>query len=490
MRLTVVALVPITLLVAACGPARESGLAADQAQPREMTISLEDVTTKIVGATPKQETILREILAGLGPNTRIRSVHVKPAGKEWDSDPDSVAVDPHVAPGEAVRGEWEVWLLANAFAHRSRAIHVQRVAALYINGESSSSLDAGDPVEPRDPVSADALSQEVVSGAKKSRARLVELELLHPNNYAVYVKLQVDDPASFLDHRAPVFLSTIQTPDAARYDGLFIEVVDAKGKLAWSYSQAVSEDGGEAFWGYNRPELAGCNPIPLVGGTPKQRAVLQEILSGLGPTRLESVEVVTDVEKAWGAPPDAVGFDAKARMADAYTHWQAWLVGDAFGQLSLELGLPPVAYVGDNGDQAGGLDFSTDRSKAPSTRAEADEALRRVAEIAKRYGASTRVRVLKPRRLAFAVEFRAERPAEFLLNGLERALKPIEDRDESRYDGLYVKVVDAKGRRVLDTGAGYWVRPDLVECPPYAYFGGPYGGEMEPEPPPPPCPAK
>src|SRR6266545_1465308 len=96
MRLTVVALVPITLLVAACGPARESGLAADQAQPREMTISLEDVTTKIVGATPKQETILREILAGLGPNTRIRSVHVKPAGKEWDSDPDSVAVDPHV----------------------------------------------------------------------------------------------------------------------------------------------------------------------------------------------------------------------------------------------------------------------------------------------------------------------------------------------------------------------------------------------------------
>jgi hypothetical protein len=100
-----------------------------------------------------------------------------------------------------------------------------------------------------------------------------------------------------------------------------------------------------------------------------------------------------------------------------------------FGRLSLELGLPPVAYVGDivgdNGDQAGGFDFSTDRSKAPSTRAEADEALR-----------------------------------------------------------------PAKGRRVLDTGAGYWVRPDLVECSPYAYFGGPYGGEMEPEPPPPPCPAK
>ncbi len=502
----VIALLPVTLLVAACGAARDSAPA--DAQPQKLSISPADVTTKIVGATPKQETILREILAGLGRDTRIRSVHVMPAGK----DGQSVAVDPHVAPGEAVRGDWEVYLLANAFAHRSRAIGLPRVTAL-----DGLSLDAGDPVVPRDPVSAEALSQQVVSGAKKSDARLAQLELLHPNNDAVYVKLQVDDPASFLDGRARAFLATVQTPQLARYDGLFIEVVDAKGKLAWSYSHAVSEDGGENTWGYHRPELAGCNPIPsiggspfktppppcpsgkpdvqvetvapsdvttkIVGGTPKQKAVLREILSGLGPTRLDSVEVVADIEKEWRAPSNAVGIDSKALKPDSYSSWQAFLVGELFGRRSLELGLPPVAYVGDNGDQSGGLDFSTDASNVPWRRADADGPIRRMGEIAKRYGASTRVRVLKPNRLAFAVDFRAERPAEFLQTGLRRSLAPLEDPDEGRHDGLYIKVVDTKGRRVLESGRGVWVRPDLLGCSPYGRFGSPS------DPPIPPCPA-
>jgi hypothetical protein len=505
------ALLPLALLVAACGAARES--ARPDAEPRSSAISPHEVTTKIVGATPKQDTILREILAGLGRDTRIRSVHVRPDGK----DGQFVAVDPHVASGEAVRRDWEVWLLANAFADRSRAIGLQRVTMLLVDGEAQSSLDVGDPVVPRDPVSPEALSQQVVSGAEKSDARLAQLELLHPNNDAVYVKLRVDDPASFLDQRAHAFLATVQRPDAAHYDGLFVEVVDGTGELAWSYSHTVSEDGGEFTWGYNRPELAGCNPIPsiggspfktppppcpsgkpdvqvetvapsdvtakIVGGTPKQKAVLREILSGLGPTRLDSVEVVADIEKEWGAPSNAVGIDSKALKPDSYSSWQAFLVGELFGRRSLELGLPPVAYVGDNGDQSGGLDFSTDASNVPWTRADADGPIRRMAEIAKRYGASTRVRVLKPNRLAFAVDFRAERPAAFLQTGLRRSLEPLEDPDEGRHDGLYIEVVDTKGRRVLESGRGVWVRPDLLGCSPYGRFGSPS------DPPIPPCPA-
>jgi hypothetical protein len=412
--------------------------------------------------------------------------------------------------------------VGDAFTDRSRAANLQRVTAFLLNGEGVSSLDSEGPIEPRGQITPSALSEEIVSAAKESRARLAELELLHPNNYALAVKLEVDDPASFLERRAPKFLSAIHWPQDVRYDGLLIEVVDAKRKLAWSYSLAVSEDGSETSWGYTRPGLEGCDPImdargpgprpanrpppppcpsdeaefhvesvapsdvttKIVGGTPKQQAVLQKILSGVGPTRLESVEIVTEIDKEWGAPPNAVGFESKAVQPDGYSYWQGQLVGDAFGELSLELGLPPVAYIADEDGQAGGLDFSTDPSKAPLTRAEADEALRRVAEIAKRYGASTRARVLKPKRLALAVDFRAEKPAEFLLRGLEPALAPIDDPNAKGYDWLYVKVVDAKGRRVLEDGAGYWVRSDLADCSPYLTFGSTMA------PPPPPCPVE
>jgi hypothetical protein len=85
----------------------------------------------------------------------------------------------------------------------------------------------------------------------------------------------------------------------------------------------------------------------IVGGTPKQRDVLEEILSGLGLTRLESVEIVTDLEKDWGAPPDAVGYGAKTPHGDGYAHWQGEIAGEVFARRSVQLGLPPVAYIAD-----------------------------------------------------------------------------------------------------------------------------------------------
>jgi hypothetical protein len=515
MRWTVLALV-LGLVLTGCGPARESaGSFADSAVVHA-SVAPAQVTTKIERATPKQETVLREIIAGLGAKTRIDSVQVSPVRDSGEpDDPEAVGIEPHIAPGAAVRGDWEVWLLAGAFAQRSRALRLPRVAN--VSGLSLDSGPEGGSSEPRDAVTTEALITQVKTGARKSQAELVELELLRPQNVALHVSLRVDDPAAFLASRASMFFSTVESPEDAEYDGLFVEVFDRDAKLVWSYSLAVSEYGGASSWGYTRPDLVGCDPIhesrgprgnlpppcptdeaefhvetvapsdvttKIVGGTPKQQGVLRKILSGLGPTRLESVEIVSDVEKGWGAPPNAVGFESKAVQPDGYSYWQGQLAGDAFGELSLELGLPPVAYIGDEEEQSGGFDFSTDPSKAPLTPAEAEHALRRVAEIAKRSGATTRARVLKPRRLALAVDFRAEKPAEFLLKGLQPALAPIEDPHASGFDGLYVKVMDAKGRRVLENGAGYWVRPDLADCSPYLSFGSSMA------PPPPPCPVE
>ena len=314
----------VALLLIGCGPATES-----PSRDTAASVSPEEVTTKIVGATPKQELVLREILAGLGGETGIRSVVIRP-------DVDGVAIDPHVDSRDSVRGEWEVWLLANAFGDRSRELQLQPVTAVYVNGELDSTHYFG-PAEPRDPITAEALEQKVRAAARKTEASIDRLQLLRPNNPAVAVRLKVDDPASFIDQRAYIFRSIVGTPDVTRYDGLFIELMDADGELAWSYSQAVSEDGEEALWGFVRPELAGCDhghssfhgprnkppraPCPvegadpdiewvtpaevtttIIGRTPKQRQIVEQALAGLGPTQIHSVRAKVS-QKWFGATP-------------------------------------------------------------------------------------------------------------------------------------------------------------------------------------------
>jgi hypothetical protein len=223
----------------------------------------------------------------------------------------------------------------------------------------------------------------------------------------------------------------------------------------------------------------------IVGGTPKQRDVLEEILSGLGPTRLESVEIVTDLDKDWGAPPDAVGYGAKTPHGEGYGHWQGEIAGEVFARRSVQLGLPAVAYIADESSaSAPGASDNVQLSEPPLTQDEAVAALKKVISTAKEHGASAEARVLKPNRLAIAITFRTDAPARFLLRGLEPSLTPVTDLDWRRLDGLYVKVVDAKGAFVLESGAGYSVRPDLEGCSPYLTIGG----TLTPQPPP--CPVE
>ena len=521
MRWTGLTLGLLPLLVVGCGPARPSSGAAS---PTDATIGVSEVTTRIVGASPEQETILREVLAGLGRDSLISAVKVRARDGAPDT-PATVAMDIHLAVGDSVRRDWELSLASNAFADRSRERGLPRVAELFVDGAISLSLDNGEPfADRREPITAAALAEKISAAAKRSEARIGGLELLEPNNPAVAVELQVDDPAQFLARRAESFLSALPWPDTTKYDGLLIDISDAHGHV-WSHATAVSEIGSESISGDIRPELAGCDPMPasagpphrrppppcptdsgkdstdskkepsvsfeiewvepakvtasIIGGTPKQRTIIEETLAGLGRTRIESVQIYDKVDQAWaGATPDSVGIDIRSSKPDEFTRWQAWQVANAFGRRSLLLGLQPIGFVGINGDRAAGLDWSEDLADAPVTRADAEKALRRVAEIAARHDASTSVRIFELDRLAFAIEFVTAKPAEFLLHGFRPALAPT---DAPNNDGRHVEVLDAKGGQILDGG---WVRPDLLDCSPYVYYGGP------PKPEPPPCPAK
>jgi hypothetical protein len=193
----------------------------------------------------------------------------------------------------------------------------------------------------------------------------------------------------------------------------------------------------------------------LVGVSPKQEIVLREILAGLGPTGIETIELVKP-DKEWGAPPDAVGFHAKIPSTDMLAGWHASLAAEAFNQRSFELGLPPVAYIAD-GDSASvlGSDPASALAEPSVTLAEAQELARRVRKLAEHHGAVVRrFDILKPLRLAFSVELQAKDAAAFLLTGLEPTLGPLDQGNLRGTDGIYVKVVDGEGKPVLESGAG------------------------------------
>ena len=236
-------------------------------EPRDES-SPSDVTTRIVGATPKQESVLREILAGL-EETVIEQVRVSPAGKDWTPiHPNSVVLHIDFIKAEQnARGFWETALLAQAFDRRSRALNLQPVAGYETPGEGYGLQDPGEQERPpRKPIAAEELTSKAAAAAKESGARLVELRLVRPQHLALAITVEAKNPADYLRHHLSAMLDAIPAPWDHEYDGLYVLVVDRQGEFVWvsagSVSDNVSGGGGGA-----RADLAGCDPRPGFGST-------------------------------------------------------------------------------------------------------------------------------------------------------------------------------------------------------------------------------
>jgi hypothetical protein len=72
------------------------------------------------------------------------------------------------------------------------------------------------------------------------------------------------------------------------------------------------------------PEVETVPPAKLtttiVGGTPKQREIIEQTLAGLGPTKIHSVWAREKVSEKWvGATPESVGIDVKYKGTDGLT---------------------------------------------------------------------------------------------------------------------------------------------------------------------------
>lgn len=247
-------------------PADSAAQAQKKTDAKVKSIAPADVTTKIVGATPKQGSILREILAGLGENV-IEQVRVSPAGRDWTPiHPNSIVLHIDFTKADQnARGFWEAALLAQAFDRRSRALNLQPVAGYESPGEGYGLQDPGEQERPsRKPITAEELTSKAAAAAKKSGAKLVELRLVRPQHLALAITVEANNPADYLRHHLSTMLDAIPSPSDREYDGLYVLVVDHKGKFVWVSAGSVSDNISGGGGGV-RPDLAGCDPRPGFG---------------------------------------------------------------------------------------------------------------------------------------------------------------------------------------------------------------------------------
>ena len=516
-------LVLVVVLVVGCGADSEP----DSVATPLASISTAKVTTKIIGASPKQETILREILAGLGPSP-VESVEVVHDIEEgWRAPPNAVGLDVR-HPKANVYGAFHAELVGQTFVRRSFELDLAPIA--YITDGEDASAGLYDPAEelaePTLTVSeARAQAKRVRKLAESHGAAVRRLELLKPDRLAFVIELQADDVAGFLQNGLE---ETLYPIDLGRHRGFegYLKVLDAEGKPAletggghWMRKDLVSCGPYRSTLTYGLPvppppppppcpaerEQQRDAPVPvatpprsgpttkIVGASPKQASVLEEILAGLGPTKLDSIEITRPGDVWKTAPPGAVGIRIDGPNEDMLSIWHAWLVADAFEERSKELDLPPLAYVSDPDGEMGVGGEDDQEERTVLTVEAAQPIAKRLRPAFQAHGAEVRhLELVHPKRPAFVIELEADDPAAFLLFDFPAVLSPPDAGLDGGLGGVYTRVIDTEGDLVFEwaiatvpggTRESHWIRPDLQGCDPIKVSGPP--GRVVP-----PCPAE
>lgn len=220
-----------------------------------------DVTTKIVGATPKQREILFDALAGIG-DTKIDVIEVTPAEKGWVDNPDAVGLGFSAGKGELdMRSEWQSWLVGQALAVRSSQLGLPVVAYLGGRGIGQSSVGKASPGTPTNTATDGDIKRivrRIEAAARDAKAKVAEIQILEPLGLAVAITIRVSDPPQFLDKRAEGFLEALGgPPDWPVRHSHYLRFVDDKGDRIMEIAGAPLGGGGSgASW--VRPDLVGC----------------------------------------------------------------------------------------------------------------------------------------------------------------------------------------------------------------------------------------
>ncbi len=211
-------------------------------------VALAGSSTRIVGGSPAQQALLRQIVDGAAP-TGIPDLHIVAA-------PGGVKL---TAPTVELRATWETLVVGAAFFDRSAALGLPRVVEVDTlhTGLPTSNATGNEPTHATASTAA-TIRTTMLRLVEASGARPAEVTVSTPDAPAVAIRVRVKDAAWFMRRKLRRLVAAAGTHQS-RYDGLLIEVDDAHGR-AWA--DASTRLGGAS---YVRPKLRGCNPFPPPG---------------------------------------------------------------------------------------------------------------------------------------------------------------------------------------------------------------------------------
>jgi hypothetical protein len=252
------------------------------------------------------------------------------------------------------------------------------------------------------------------------------------------------------------------------------------------------DNGEEAEPSSRRPPKL-VESIAVEGGQPRERVLLRRVVAGMERTALRRIVIgpVKARREAEGGAAVPIRFTLAPGGPTVRRQWEEWIVAGAFSRRLLNAGLSAqVDGTGADGGFTARAKVPRQPDPQPLSRRQEAAVVKGIRTAARRSGGDIlRLEVHRPYGVAIALSVTADDPARFLKTKLRPLIGTLGDRRQ-RLEGIYLAVLDPRGRLTLEWGAWtrnpagtYWVQRDLANCSPIAQSEPP-GTEK-----PPPCPA-
>jgi hypothetical protein len=222
-----------------------------------------DVRTPLRNASPAQERLLREILAGVRDRS-IEAVEVVTPDPAWNLVQER-SVQLNLSGPDDGEAAFERWLVAGAFVDRSHQEGLAPVGVVQVTDDGVRTEGPGQhvvrvPAIRPTPEGVERAAEQIRTAAAAARAGVQSIRVHEPDGGAIAVTLEVGDPPQFLAHRFERFEASVRQIWTRFPEGRLMRAVDDGGREI--YLSYVAHRLGASSAGVP-PELEGCISLGL-----------------------------------------------------------------------------------------------------------------------------------------------------------------------------------------------------------------------------------